>query len=154
MQSSCGYSVWIPRWEMWWLLIWTCLAMKAVDNVNAVLLTECWKQAAEKGGEMEIFSISEKLIYIVRLATVLLQQSVWVAHSSACCSRHNDFGHPWQTTTFPVLASVISARSLLMKSLVNRITSRSIQPYRTALPSHPAAPVTVMTTSAPCYWCP
>ena len=105
---------------------------------------------------MEIFSSSDKpfYIYIVRLATVRLQQSVRIARRTVFCSRHHDFGHPWQTTTFPVLASVISARSLLMKSLVNRITSRSIQPYRTALPTHPAAPATFMTTSAPCYWCP
>jgi len=38
--------------------------MKAVDNVNEVLLTECWKQMVEKEGEMEIFISSEKLSYI------------------------------------------------------------------------------------------
>jgi len=42
--------------------------MKAVDNVNEVLLTECWKQMVEKGGEMEIFSSSDKLLCIYSTA--------------------------------------------------------------------------------------
>jgi len=43
--------------------------MKAVENVNEGLFTECWKQMLEKGGEMEIFSSSDKLLYIYSTAS-------------------------------------------------------------------------------------